>query len=63
MVMAGGEKISRMLVVSTDNYEKFEPYFPTVPENKGFVGYWEDIDEVYSLTQRESYINAYYVKK
>lgn len=59
MVMAGGEKISRILVVSTDNYENLEPYFPTVPEKKGFVGYWEDIDEVYSSTQREIYINAY----
>lgn len=61
--MADGEKISRMFVVSTDNYEYLEPYFPTVPEKKGFVGYWEDIDEVYFSTQKEIYINAYYVKK
>lgn len=26
------------------NYENLEPYFPTVPEKKSFVGYWEDID-------------------
>lgn len=45
------------------NYENLEPYFPTVPEKESFVGYWEDIDEVYFSTQKEIYINAYYVKK
>ena len=33
--MADGEKISRMLVVSTDNYENLEPYFPTAPVKIG----------------------------
>ncbi len=61
--MVEANEVEKMLVVSTDNYENLEPYFPTVPEKEGFVGYWEDIDEVYSSTQREIYINAYYVKK
>ncbi len=62
MAMAGGEKIARMLVVSNDNYEILEPYFPTAPDKDWFVGYWENIEEVYSSTQKEIYINAYYVK-
>lgn len=60
--MVEANEVEKMLVVSTDNYENLEPYFPTVPEKEGFVGYWEDIDEVYSSTQKEIYINAYYVK-
>lgn len=60
--MVEANEVEKMLVVSTDNYENLEPYFPTVPEKKGFVGYWENIEEVYSSTQKEIYINAYYVK-
>lgn len=60
--MVEANEVGKMLVVSTDNYENLEPYFPTVPEKKGFVGYWENIEEVYSSTQKEIYINAYYVK-
>lgn len=63
MAMADGEEIARILVAFNNNYEILEPYFPTAPDKDWFVGYLEDIDEVYSLTQRESYINAYYVKK
>lgn len=62
MAMAGGEKIARMLVVSNDNYEILEPYFPTALDKDWFVGYWEDIDEVYSSTQKENYVDAYYLK-
>lgn len=61
--MVEANEVEKMLVVSTDNYENLEPYFPTVPEKEGFVGYWEDIDEVYSSSQKDIYINAYYVKK
>ena len=62
IVVVEANEVEKMLVVSADNYENLEPYFPTVPEKEGFVGYWEDVDEVYSSTQKEIYINAYYVK-
>ena len=62
--MVEANEVEKMLVVSTDNYENLEPYFPTVPvpEKEGFVGYWEYIDEVYSSTQKEIYVDAYYLK-
>jgi hypothetical protein len=55
-------EIERMLAVSTDTFENLEPYFPTIPEKAGYNSYWEET-VVYSDTQKEVYINAYYVKK
>ena len=55
-------EIERMLVVSTDTYENLQAYFPTIPEKEGYNSYWEE-KEVYSSTQNEIYINAYYTKK
>lgn len=56
-------EVEKMLVVSTDTYENLEAYFPTVPEKDGYIGYWEDLRYVYLSTEKEIYINAYYVKK
>ena len=56
--MADGEEIARILVAFNNNYEILEPYFPTAPDKDWFVGYLEDIDEVYSSTQKEIYFNA-----
>ena len=55
-------EIERMLVVSTDTFENLQAYFPTSPEKAGYNSYWEET-VVYSETQKEVYINAYYVKK
>lgn len=51
-----------MLAVSTDTYENLEIYFPTVPEKDGYIGYWKELNVVYSSTEKEVYSNAYYVK-
>lgn len=56
--MADGEEIARILVAFNNNFEILEPYFPTAPDKDWFVGYLEDIDEVYSSTQKEIYFNA-----
>lgn len=56
------KEVGRMLVVSTDTFENLEPYFPTIPEKAGYNSYWEET-VVYAETQKEVYINAYYVKK
>lgn len=61
--MIQATEIARMLVVSTDTYENLEAYFPTIPEEDGYTGYWEELSAVYSSTEKEIYINAYYVKK
>ena len=55
-------EIERMLVVSTDTFENLQAYFPTIPEKAGYNSYWEET-VVYSESQKEVYINAYYVKK
>ena len=55
-------EIERMLVVSTDTFENLQAYFPTIPEKAGYNSYWEET-VVYSDTQKEVYINAYYIKK
>jgi len=54
-------EIERMLVVSTDTFENLQAYFPTIPEKAGYNSYWEETI-VYSDTQKEVYINAYYTK-
>ena len=55
-------EIERMLVVSTDTFENLQAYFPTIPEKVGYNSYWEET-VVYSESQKEVYINAYYTKK
>ena len=55
-------EIERMLVVSTNTFENLQVYFPTIPEKEGYNSYWEET-VVYSDTQKEVYINAYYTKK
>ncbi len=55
-------EIEKMLVVPSDTFENIQDYFPTIPEREGYNSYWEEI-EVYSDTQKEIYINAYYTKK
>lgn len=61
-LLEGKVELERMLVVSTDTFENLEPYFPTIPEKAGYNSYWEET-VVYAETQKEVYINAYYVKK
>lgn len=62
--MADGKEVARMLVVSTDMYEDLEPYFPTIEEKDGYICYWDDnVVEVYSPSQKEIRIVAYYAKK
>lgn len=58
--MVEANEIEKMLVVST---RKSWAIFSDSAGEKGFVCYWEDIDEVYSSTQKEIYVIAYYAKK
>lgn len=59
--MVNGKEIGKMHVVKTDTYSDLEPYFPTIPEVKGYTAYWEEV-EVYSNSETEVIINAYYIK-
>ena len=57
-----GVEIARMLTIPTDTYDSLAPFFPTIPEQQGFIGYWERVDKVYDSNVRLISIVAYYSK-
>ena len=57
-----GVEIAKIIVMPTDTYESLFPYFPTVPEKKGYTGEWEKLDYVYSEDEIVITILVYYTK-
>ena len=61
-LIVDGNELAVLLVLNTDTYEELSIYFPLIPEEEGYTSYWEE-KEVYSETENEIYLYAYYVKK
>ena len=54
--------IAKMHVKEGDTYESLEPFFPTIPEKEGYMGYWSPV-EVYQEEVKDVKIFAAYKSK